>query len=140
MSESYTIEINGIQALINKLEEATKETVIKSSITSGAALLAGWSKKNRLSGPRPQYLGVRTGRLRSSISFTQTVKEGNEYSSKIGTNVEYAPIHEFGGHTGRGKGFMMPARPFLRPSLEDSDNQKTILNILTRNINEALSK
>ncbi len=138
MSESYKIEIKGIKELIDKLENSVKPTIIKSSLTQGGALLTAWIKKNRLSGPRPRILGVKSGRLRSSISFSPATQNGNEYSTKIGTNVIYAPIHEFGGRIGkRGK---MPARPFLRPSLQDEGNRKQILNILTKNISEALNK
>ncbi len=95
--DSFTIQITGIKELLNKLDQATKESVIKDSLNTGAALLVSWSKDKRLSGPRPEFLDVRSGRLRSSITFTPTVKEGNVYSSRIGTNVEYAAIHEFGG-------------------------------------------
>ncbi len=140
MAETFTIPITGIKELLNKLDQVTKENVITSSLDRGAALLVGWSKDNRLSGPRPQYLGVVTERLRSSITFTPTIKEGNTYFSKIGTNVEYAAIHEFGGATGRNHKTIMPARPFLRPALADQDNQKNILNYLTQNINEALAQ
>lgn len=140
MTGIYQIEIKGIEKLIAKLESAVKEDVIKSSMTLGGQLLAGWSKKNRLSGPRPQYLGVRTNRLRSSISSSEAIKSGNEYSVKVGTNVEYARIHEFGGMTGRGLKTRMPARPFLRPSVEDTGNRQRILDILTENINRALGK
>lgn len=54
-----------------------------------------------LTGPRPEKLGVRTGRLRSSV--TQEITEttaGTEsaFSGRIGTNVQYAAFHEFGFH------------------------------------------
>ena len=140
MSDSYSIEFKGLPELIAKLDNAVKDDVIKKSLNLGGLLLAGWSKKNRLSGPRPQFLGVRTGRLRSSITAGKTIKSGNEYIEKIGTNVSYGTIHEFGGFTGRNGRVRMPARPFLRPSLEDENNRNTILNILTKNINEALAK
>lgn len=131
---SYTIDIKGINDLINRLESATKEEVIKKSLYSGALLLSRWSKENRLTGPRPQFLGVRTGRLRSSIIGSPAQKNGNVYTSKIGTNVIYGPVHEYGSSKRN-----IPARPFLRPALQDVNNQKNILNILTNNIKEALS-
>ncbi len=135
MSMSFEINLNGQLALIKKLEGATQESVITRSMDQGGILLAGWSKKNRLSGPRPNILGVVTGRLRSSISSSKTVKEGNQYLTKIGTNVSYARVHEFGFAKRN-----LKARPFLGPSIEDRNNQSSILGIFTKNINEALEK
>ena len=42
-------------------------------------------------------LGVRTGRLRRSLRPSQARVVGSYVLSSIGTNVEYAGIHEFGG-------------------------------------------
>ena len=137
-SFSYSIELKGLEKLIAKLEGAVRESVIKRALYQGGLLLSGWSKTSRLSGPRPQYLGVISGRLRASITAAPPEHNGDEYIQKIGTNVIYAPIHEFGGYRGM-RGFM-PARPFLSPALQDEGNRKEILNLLTQNINEALEK
>ena len=52
-----------------------------------------------LSGPRPERLGVVSNTLRSSISDgSQVTQEGNITTITVGTNVKYAPIHEFGFH------------------------------------------
>jgi phage gpG-like protein len=130
---SYSIEIKGLEELMNKLTASVREDVIKRSLYQGGLLLAGWSKKNRLSGPRPQFLGVVTGRLRSSITASPTEHIGSEYRVRIDTNVEYGPTHEFGSLSRN-----IPARPFLRPALEDEGNRSMVLNILTENINLAL--
>lgn len=171
---TYEVKIEGIKELIAKLENATKEEVILSSLDTAAANISGWVKENRLTGPRPQFLGVISGRLRSSISFLPARKAGDGYEVEIGTNVEYARIHEYGGiivkypRSSRlmatrfvrgskkgafkefrviGQGFSfgkhtinMPARPFLRPAIENEDNQQMVLNILTKNINKELEK
>jgi hypothetical protein len=47
--------------------------------------------------PAEHRLGVRTNRLRSSLTRTPAVIAGQVISSSIGTNVKYAAIHEFGG-------------------------------------------
>lgn len=155
--QSYDINIQGMKKLINKLEATVKESVIKSSLKEGGQTLAAWSRDKRLSGPRPRFLGVVTNRLRSSITAGEPVKKGNIYTEKIGTNVKYAPIHEFGGVIVpvhklvlRWKGkdgkyvfsqrSIIPARPFLRPSIQDKGNQKEVLNIFVRRINEELKK
>jgi len=77
-------------------------------------------------------LRVRTGRLRQSM---QTFIEGDGSRGVVGTNVEYARIHEFGGTIRPHKipvstarrlriiqhpGATLPARPYMRPALEDS--------------------
>src|SRR4051812_27073070 len=54
------------------------------------------SKTDYLSGPRPEKLGVISGRLRSSIT-TDTKVEGDIISTSVGSNVRYAAMHEFGG-------------------------------------------
>ncbi len=137
MIPSFEINQDDLNRLFRKLDDATKTSVAIRSLELGGLLLAGWSKKNRLSGPRPNILGVKTGRLRSSISASRVHVQGDTYEVRVGTNVVYGPIHEYGGQ--RGKGFMR-ARPFLRPSIENQDNRKQILDILTRNINEALAR
>lgn len=56
----------------------------------------------------------RTGDLLDSVS-----SDHDENSAVVGTNKEYAAIHNFGGQAGRGKKVAIPARPFL--VLTDAD-------------------
>lgn len=56
----------------------------------------GYAQRTYLSGPRPGKLGVRTNRLRSSLSASAAVVSGNTITSTIGTNVAYAGVHEHG--------------------------------------------
>jgi len=165
MSESfsYNIEIKNLPELIAKLKASTAEKVIKKSLEQGGIVLAGWSAENRLTGPRPEFLGVVSNRLRSSIQNTKdSVSRAEEirdgYQVRIGTNVKYARIHEFGGTinvTKKMRGFLhykgihlrknttninIPARPFLRPALEDAGNQREVLNILLENLNKAINE
>ena len=51
---------------------------------------------------------TQSGLLRTSLTY----KLENQIVT-IGTNKEYAPIHQFGGKAGRGKKVIIPARPFL---------------------------
>lgn len=78
-------------------------------------------------------LNVRTGLLRRSISQRT---DQTSLVATIGTNVEYAAIHEFGGEIRpknakalrfkigdqwiMAKVVRMPARPFLRPGVRDA--------------------
>ena len=94
-------------------------------------------------------LRVQTGRLRQSM---QTFVEADGSRGVVGTNVEYARIHEYGGtirpHAipvpGKGgklrivqhPGATMPARPYMRPALEDSKAE--IERIFTGRLRTAL--
>ncbi|WP_034551275.1 phage virion morphogenesis protein [Helicobacter rodentium] len=51
---------------------------------------------------------IKSGLL--SQSFTQKVTGS---SAQVGTNKQYAAIHQFGGKAGRGKKANIPARPFM---------------------------
>ncbi|WP_300827079.1 phage virion morphogenesis protein [Helicobacter sp. UBA3407] len=51
---------------------------------------------------------IKSGLL--SQSFTSKITGD---SAQIGTNKQYAPIHQFGGKAGRNKKVNIPARPFL---------------------------
>ena len=53
------------------------------------------AKKNYLSGPRPDKLGVVSGRLRSSVT-SAVFTRGSDVEVEVGTNVAYAPAHELG--------------------------------------------
>ena len=126
------LKTKGVNKLLRKLKGVTKEAVIKRSLTQGAFVLENWIKQNRLSGPRPKFLGVVTGRLRASISAKPAIKRGNRYFSTIGTNVGYARKHEFGEG--------VRARPFMRPALQARINQDKVLDLLVRNITRELKK
>lgn len=101
MSELIALQVviptEDIAKLLNKLKAITRASVIKKSLFQGGQYINGWIRDKRLSGPRPQYLGVKTGRLRSSIATSKPEQSGNMFFVKIGTNIKYAPIHEFGG-------------------------------------------
>lgn len=95
---SFSIDATQLQALFDKLDSLKQERLISRSLDQSAKYLIGWIKKNRLTGPRPRYLGVDTGRLRSSISSSKAVKTAEGFVARIGTNVDYAEVHEFGFH------------------------------------------
>lgn len=65
---------------------------------------------------------IRTGRLRNSIGWK--VVGTRIY---VGTNVVYAPIHQFGGQAGRGRKVRIPARPFLGLTEEDTQEAEALL-------------
>lgn len=67
-----------------------------------------------------------TGRLYSSLTWRATNDE-----ARVGTNVVYGGIHQFGGQAGRGRKTTIPARPFL--GLSD-DDVRTVGDILTEDL------
>ena len=75
---------------------------------------------------------VDTSNLLNSISVQEGSGGKTDATVEIGTNVEYAAIHEFGGAIHQtnawGKGIeqyiTIPARPYLRPALDE--NTKSI--------------
>lgn len=68
---------------------------------------SGWQAPPGPPGGKP---GVRTGRLRGSITWRPGVDEVSPYVD-VGSAVVYAPFVELGTQ-------FMEARPFLRPALE----------------------
>ena len=74
-------------------------------------------KTGYLTGPRPEKLGVVTGRLRSSITYVLNPNP-KRITAEVGTNVDYGAKHEYGlpGKEG-GKGIR--ARPFIEPGVKD---------------------
>jgi phage gpG-like protein len=127
-----TLEIKGLQKLARKLDENTREKALKIGMTQSGYILQRWIVRNRLKGPRPNILDRVTGRLASSITVAPTEKVKNIFITRIGTNVEYAPRHEFG--------IGIRPRPFMRPAFENRENYKLIIETLTEQLNEALSQ
>lgn len=149
------IKLIGAEALekIGKLAAGSKETLMQDLV--GASTRFGFdaveiAKKEYLTGPRPERLGVGTGRLRSSLS-SKVERDGSVIKTSVGTNVIYAAIHEKGGTvkptvSDRMRKFAwamffktkddkfkrlaltkknrltinIPARPFIQPSIEDA--------------------
>lgn len=73
---------------------------------------------------------VDTSNLLNSISVQEGSGGKTDATVEIGTNVEYAAIHEFGGAIHQtnawGKGIEqtihIPARPYLRPALDENES------------------
>lgn len=170
------LQIKGVKELMKKLDSVKADEVKSSALFESGQYLSGWIKEKRLSGERPKFLGVVSGLLRASINYSKPEKDGDEWVERIGTNVIYARIHEFGGvirpknkkylrfkvlssmrfMSLRGnkrlrnpvgsyrwvatKKVTIPARPFMRPAIEDAGNQAMVVEILKQKVEEALEK
>lgn len=134
------------KAMLKKMPELVKPAIYKGM--KEGMVLADREARLNLSG---RVLQRRTGRLRNSITHDVKI-EGNKVVGRIGTNVIYGRIHELGGVIkprqaqylrfnipGVGwrmaKSVTIPARPYLRPALEDSI--KDIGEMITKRIEEA---
>ena len=117
----FEINQKDLQRLINKLDASVKDETLRDGLSRARAYITKWIVENRMRGPRPDILGVVTGRLSNSVmgSITSPIsKQGNTYIAPIGTNVIYARVHEY-GYLKRN----IPARPYLRPGIESRGNQ-----------------
>jgi phage gpG-like protein len=101
-----TLNINSedLARLVRKLDKKERDVAIKRGMNRAGLNLVHWIMRERLSappGPNRVMLHKRSGRLISSIG-SKTKADGiwdynNEtYTLKLGTNVEYAKIHEEG--------------------------------------------
>ena len=115
------------------------QLAMRTTVRSLALQLTAYVKSNKLTG---QVLHVRSGRLRGHITF-RVQDRGDIITGLVGTNVIYARIHEFGGHTKphiivprnakalhwgshfakivHHPGSNMPERSFLRSSLREME-------------------
>lgn len=137
---SVDIRVKNEQKLSRRLNHISKKLETGSAGVTVALLKCGLTVEKaavteHLSGPRPDTLDRVTGTLAASINTQQTGKG----RVSVGTNVEYARIHEFGGTIEKDRGQVaaggivhdiktvihMPARPYLRPALEDNRDQIT---------------
>ncbi len=91
MADNHVIGAAAVEERIKLLPRAIRARVLRAVKIQTFALQA--AVKENLSGP---VLHVQTGRLRRSIHATFTETE-NSISGRVGTNVSYGRVHEFGG-------------------------------------------
>ena len=83
-------------------------------------------KKRKKAGHWPGQILQVEGRLATSI----TTQYDNE-SAIIGSNLDYAAIHQLGGQAGKNKSVSIPARPYLKLTNDDlEDILETVNNYL----------
>jgi len=81
---------------------------------------------------KKKYYPGKILQMRAELATSITNKYDNN-SARVGTNKEYAAIHQFGGNAGRNKRVKIPKRPFL--SLGESE-----LNDITNSIQKYLQE
>ena len=145
--------IKGDKKLAQKFDKASK--TMPKALERGmwkCVYMVQRTAKRKLTGGSP--LNVRSGTLRSSLAAEVKKVHGNAYEGKVGTNIIYAKIHEYGAtiraKTGEYMRFpgaggwvttsevKIPARPWLNPSLEE--NRKKINKTLGMEVKDHLKK
>jgi phage gpG-like protein len=110
--------------------------------------------QNKLSRRGPSTLGVVSGRLRGSVRATPTRASTFSVTSQIGTNVEYAGVHEHGatikaknkpylrfnvgGRWVQKKSVTIPARRWLSTGIQERESNYSAA--LSKAIEEAWSR
>lgn len=84
-------------------------------------------KKRKKAGHWPGQILQVEGRLATSI----TTQYDNE-SAIIGSNLDYAAIHQLGGQAGKNKSITIPARPYLKVTNEDFENIQEAIKIFLK--------
>jgi phage gpG-like protein len=89
---------NNAQKVLGQVQRipVSMQTGIMSALDLANEQSIGYLQARKLSQPGPDTLGVRSGRLRKSITRSETKASGRGFVSAIGTNVSYAAAHEFG--------------------------------------------
>jgi len=94
-----------LEVAAETIVEATEENF--ESESWGGKPWTPWSAATaarRGKGKKLQNTGHLAGSITTSVSATEAA---------VGTNMVYAPIHQFGGRAGRGHKSVIPARPFM---------------------------
>lgn len=141
--------VKDLTPAMKEIGEIVRSSVVKNFVSGGrpqrwkpnaaATIMRGisrrqFTKKGALSSGASRKLSkgkvlIDTARLQNSI----TAKAGTD-RAEIGTNVEYARIHQLGGKAGRGRKVTIPARPYLMVQDED---WKPIKEAILRRLKEA---
>ncbi|MBR0574079.1 phage virion morphogenesis protein [Pasteurella atlantica] len=123
-----------VTALLNKLADKTdnrKALMGVLAIRMEKAVLQNFEEEGR-----PKWLGIKPRRPRKDRDGNAIERDGkilndtgvlknsitaafDNDSATVGTNLQYATIHQFGGMAGRNKKVKIPARPFLTLTSED---------------------
>ncbi|MCX6022999.1 MAG: HK97 gp10 family phage protein [Chloroflexi bacterium] len=91
MADAFSFSITGDTALIANLARLSDEmrgAAIERAVVAGALLVRNAAV---------QRARVKTGNLRRSIHVGEPWRSGDTVSVEVGTDLEYAAIHEYGG-------------------------------------------
>lgn len=87
-AKAVTRRLEGFPPVMRKAIAAAMDLQNEGSI--------GHIVQTKLTSAGPQFLNVRTGRLRRSARRNRAEVDGDTITSSIGSNVKYAGVHEYG--------------------------------------------
>ncbi len=93
------IEVRNLPVVLAKVQTFEQKALAACArgMARGLDYIVSVAQRSYLQGPRPAYLGERSTRLRQSITRKVTIT-ADGVLGRVGTNVKYAAIHEFGFH------------------------------------------
>ena len=96
MAGGLDIAVVGLGPIMDRLAKVAtaSKTALAKGVRNGTLLLHRHVLKTIYSGHDQRHLEGDTNRLRGGIAYRI---EGEGLEAELGTNVEYGPIHEFGG-------------------------------------------
>ena len=107
-------QLDDMTPVMRKIAGTMAAAIEENFDTEGARLGARWKPSRRAIKQGGKTLQD-TGRLAASM-----VTRVTRNSAEVGTNVEYGPIHQFGGTSRtKGRSVTMPKRPFLGLNADD---------------------
>lgn len=88
-------KIDGVDKLVGDVQKITRRVYLEAKriLRTESVLMASHIKKDLMSGPRPEKLGVRTGALRSSVRSMPVTESPGLLESGVGFGTEYARTH-----------------------------------------------
>lgn len=130
------LDLGPLLKKFRRLDHEMQKQILKDAIDEGAMVVETHGKLNAMDvlNKRP------TGTLANSITHENTEEKPAVWKSEIGPTVVYGAIHEFGGiikpRTAKvlhwvdengdhhfAKAVHIPARPYMRPALENNIDQ-----------------
>ena len=106
LARAYSRSQN-LEPLMDDIGEKIKIEIERSFQAQRSPFGTPWQQSQRAiaTGDKTLY---KSGRLHNSFTFESSVN-----SAKVGTNVVYAPIHNYGGQAGRNNSVTIPQRQFM---------------------------
>ena len=128
---TLTIDDTEVRRLLAGMQE--RGSNLRPALNVAATMMQQAVRNNFAQGGRPKWLPLKsrdgqplrdTGRLMNSLT-----REATQTEARVGTNVVYAAIHNFGGKAGRGRKVTIPQREFMViPDEEIEDIQDLLQN------------
>lgn len=143
-SQKWTVQVKGDKELQRKIKNMGLRLpdILEPAAAAGAMVVVAEAQNNAEKG-HPSNLERKTGTLIRSIAESSPVKtyqSGTRCTMAVGSSLEYARIHEFGGTIEAKNGGKLrfqtedgawhqvssvhiPARPYLRPAIDENADE-----------------